>query len=121
MEGQQMRNILQTTQRRAWWLVCLCLLLVSGTASAQVDQGAITGTVTDNTGAIVPGAQVTLTATDTGLILQSKSNSSGNYTFSPIKIGNYSVSASAPGFQTTTQENLHVDAEARLAANLKLV
>ena len=100
--------------------MCLCFLLIAGIASAQVDQGTITGTVTDNTGAIVPGAQVTLTATDTGLTLQAKSNGSGNYTFSPIKIGNYSVSASAPGFQTTMRDNLHVDAEARLAANLKL-
>ncbi len=115
-----MRNILQTTQCRAWWLVCLCLLLVAATASGQVDQGAITGTVTDNTGAIVPGAQVTLTATDTGLVLQGKSNSSGNYTFSPIKIGNYKVSASAAGFQTTTRPNVHVDVQQRLQVNLAL-
>ncbi|HEY3987666.1 MAG TPA: carboxypeptidase-like regulatory domain-containing protein [Acidobacteriaceae bacterium] len=100
--------------------MCLCLLLVAGTASAQVDQGAITGTVTDNTGAIVPGAQVTLTATDTGLTLQSKSNSSGNYTFSPIKIGNYTVSATAKGFQTTSRQNVHVDAQQRLQVNLAL-
>ena len=76
-----------------WWLVCLCLI-ATGTAFAQVDQGTITGTVTDNSGAVVPGAQVTLTVT--GLTLQAKSNGSGNYTFSQIKIGNYSVSASAP-------------------------
>ena len=115
-----MLSILQSTQRRAWWLMCLCLLLIAGTASAQVDQGAITGTVTDNTGAIVPDAQVTLRATDTGLTLQSKSNSSGSYTFSPIKIGNYTVSAFAPGFQTTTRQNLHVDVQQRLQVNLAL-
>ena len=120
MEGQEMPDILRKTQRSAWWLVCLCLLLVMGTASAQVDQGAITGTVTDNTGAIVPGAQVKLSATDTGLNLQQKSNSSGNYTFSPIKIGNYTVSASAPGFQTTTRQNVHVDVQQRLDVNLAL-
>jgi Carboxypeptidase regulatory-like domain/TonB dependent receptor-like, beta-barrel len=120
MEGQQMQTFLKTTQRRAWWLVCLCLLLVTGIATAQTDQGAITGTVTDNTGAIVPGAQVTLSATDTGLTLQSKSNGSGNFTFSPIKIGNYSVNASAPGFQTTTRQNIHVDVQQRLQVNLAL-
>ena len=120
MEGQQMQTILETAQRRAWWLVCVCLLLVTGTATAQVDQGAMTGTVTDNTGAIVPGAQVTLSATDTGLTLQSRSNGSGNFTFSPIKIGNYSVSASAPGFQTTTRQNIHVDVQQRLQVNLAL-
>src|ERR1700743_2397013 len=89
-------------------VVCLCLLIVTGTASAQVDQGSITGTVTDNTGAVVPNAQVSLTAVDTGLILEAKSNNSGSYTFSPVKIGNYTVSASAPGFQTTTREHLHL-------------
>jgi hypothetical protein len=115
-----MLKTLRTTQGRAWWLVCLCLLLMSGGASAQVDQGAITGTVTDNTGAIVPGAQVTLTATDTGFTLQQKSNGSGNYTFSPIKIGNYSVSASAPGFQTTSRQNVHVDVQQRLQVSLAL-
>ena len=115
-----MLTILQATQRRAWWLMCLCLLLIAGSASAQVDQGAITGTVTDNTGAIVPDAQVTLRATDTGLTLQNKSNGSGSYTFSPIKIGNYTVSAFAPGFQTTTRQNLHVDVQQRLQVNLAL-
>jgi hypothetical protein len=120
MEGRQMLNTLRTTQRRAWWLVCLSLLLITGAASAQVDQGAITGTVTDNTGAIVPGAQVTLTATDTGFTLQQKSNGSGNYTFSPIKIGNYTVSASAPNFQTTSRPNVHVDVQQRLQVNLAL-
>jgi hypothetical protein len=56
MEGQEMRNILQKAQRSAWCLVCFCFLFIAGIASAQVDQGAITGTVTDNTGAVVPGA-----------------------------------------------------------------
>jgi hypothetical protein len=120
MEGQEMPDILRKIQRSAWWLVCICLLLVTATASAQVDQGAITGTVTDNTGAIVPGAQVTLSATDTGLTLQQKSNGSGNYTFSPIKIGNYTVSASAPGFQTTSRQNIHVDVQQRLEVSLAL-
>jgi hypothetical protein len=115
-----MLNTVRTTQGRPWWLVCLCLLLMTGAASGQVDQGAITGTVTDNTGAIVPGAQVTLTATDTGFTLQEKSNGSGNYTFSPIKIGNYTVSASASGFQTTSRQNVHVDVQQRLQVNLAL-
>jgi hypothetical protein len=103
-----------------WWLVCLGFLLVAGVAPAQVDQGTITGTVTDNTGAVVPNAHVTITNIDTGLALEVKSNGSGNYVFTPLKIGNYVVSASAAGFQTTTQENLHLDAQQRLQANLSL-
>jgi hypothetical protein len=96
-------------------LTCLlALLLTSQGAMAQVDQGAITGVVEDSTGAIVPGAQVTVTNTDTGLVLQGTTNASGVYVFSPLKIGNYTVSAAVTGFAKTRQENLHLDAQQRL-------
>jgi hypothetical protein len=95
----------------------MCLLGMifnSQVAAAQVDQGAITGLVQDSTGAVVSNAQVTVTNIDTGLVLQGTTNGSGVYVFSPLKIGNYMVSATAKGFETTRQENLHLDAEQRL-------
>jgi hypothetical protein len=95
-------------------IVGCCWVLFVRPASAQVDQGAITGVVQDLTGAVVPGAQVTLTNTDTGFVLQGKSNGRGDYVFSPIKIGNYTVSATASGFETTTQENVRVNIQDRL-------
>jgi Carboxypeptidase regulatory-like domain len=98
----------------------LLLLSMESGAWAQVDQGAITGVVQDNTGAVIPNATVTLTDTATGLVLQQRTNSSGIYVFSPIKIGNYTVTASAGGFQTTSQENVHLDLQERLNVVLKL-
>jgi hypothetical protein len=98
--------------------ICL-LVLVTARGWGQVDQGAITGVVQDATGAVIPNAQVTLTDTDTNLELQDTTSSSGTYVFSPIKIGHYKVSATAPGFSTTSQENLQVDVQARL--NIVLV
>jgi hypothetical protein len=89
-------------------------------AWAQADQGAITGVVKDASGAVIPGAQVTLTNTDTNFVLQSKSGAKGEYVFSPIKIGNYTVSASAAGFETTTQENVHVNIQDRLSIDIAL-
>ena len=89
-------------------------------AFGQADQGTITGLVSDNTGAVIAGAIVNLKATDTGLALSTKSNQSGNYTFSPVKIGNYSVSTSVNGFQTLTRENLHVNAQQRMEVDLRL-
>lgn len=115
-----MGNIqLRQTGRRIIYnsLFVLGFLIVSFSGRqvfAQVDQGAITGVVKDSAGAVVPGAQVTLSNTDTGLILQGKSDGSGVYVFSPVKIGNYRVSAVAPGFETTSQENLHLDIQQRL-------
>jgi hypothetical protein len=95
-------------------LTITALLGLSDRLHAQADQGTITGVVQDSTGAVVGNAAVTLTDTDTGLILKGKADGAGIYVFSPVKIGNYSVSASAPGFETTTQTNLHVDMQQRL-------
>ena len=113
-----LQTILRQMRRQAYsilWLACLGgALLGSRSAWAQLDQGTITGVIQDNTGAVIPGAKVTLTSTDNGLVLQSTADSSGIYNFSPIKIGNYSVSATAPGFETTTQEHVHLDVQQRL-------
>jgi len=87
---------------------------------AQVDQGAVTGTVQDNTGAAIPDAQVSLTNTDNGLVLQGQSDASGVYVFSPVKIGHYKVSISHPGFSTTTQENVLVDVQQRRTVDVTL-
>jgi hypothetical protein len=92
----------------------------TGMAMAQLDQGAINGVVKDSTGAVIPGAMVTLTNTDTNFVLQGKTDSKGNYSFSPIKIGHYTVSASAPRFQTTTQQNVTVNIQDQLNISLTL-
>ncbi|WP_308419059.1 TonB-dependent receptor [Silvibacterium dinghuense] len=89
-------------------------------AIAQTDQGTITGIVSDTTGAAIPNADITLTNTDTGLVLKGKADSSGVYVFSPIKIGNYTLSAGASGFEITTQQNVHLDLQQRLSVNMTL-
>lgn len=102
-------------------MVCLCLSFTfAPQLFAQADQGTITGVVTDSTGAALPSAQVTLTDTNTGLALQTKSNGGGIYIFSPVKIGDYKLSAMAPGFQTVVQEHLHLNVQQRLNVPLAL-
>src|SRR6202035_466875 len=96
------------------------LLLTPSYSIAQTDQGAITGVVQDSTGAVIPNAQVTATNIDTGLSLETRSNSSGVFVFSPLKIGNYTVSVSSTGFQTVSRENLHLDIQQRLNLNFAL-
>jgi len=88
---------------------------------AQTDQGAITGVVQDDQGAVIQGAKVTLTATDTGFALERTANGSGVFVFSPVKIGNYKLTASEANFQTTVQENLHLDIQQRLNVTLCLL
>ena len=96
------------------------LFFVACNAFAQVDQGSITGTVTDSTGAVVPNAHVTLTNIDQGLTLETNTTSGGEYTFSPVRIGHYTVSVSAAGFATTTQQNLQVNVSQNLRVNVLL-
>ena len=102
-------------------LTVVCLLLVSTQrVFGQVDAGSITGTVQDATGAVVPNAQVTLLNTDQGLSLDSKTDNSGEYTFSPVRIGHYTVTAAAAGFAKTTQQNLTVNVAQVLHVNIQL-
>jgi len=96
------------------------LTLFANRASAQVDQGTIAGIVLDTSGAVIPGADITLTNVDTGLVMHGKSDASGIFVFSPIKIGHYSLSASAPNFQTTVQQNVKLDLDQRLNISITL-
>jgi carboxypeptidase family protein/TonB-dependent receptor-like protein len=96
------------------------LLFSASLLHAQVDTGSISGTVTDASGAVLKGATVTLTNEGTSAELTTTTGDSGTYTFSPVRIGNYTVSASAGGFQKTTQKNLTVNVGANLLANFTL-
>jgi hypothetical protein len=98
----------------------LLILAPSPWLFGQVDEGSINGTVQDPTGAVVPGAQVTLLNTDQGITLTTTTNGAGQYTFSPVRIGHYSVSVSAPGFSTTNQQNLQVTVGLALQVNVQL-
>jgi hypothetical protein len=95
-------------------LVPVLFLAPARVVFGQLDQGTITGVVQDPTGAAIPNASVTLTNIDLGQVLKTTTDGSGVYVFSPIKIGEYSVSAGAPGFEITTQTNLHLSIQQRL-------
>src|ERR1017187_6608521 len=101
-------------------LTCLFLLVPGEYAFGQVDEGSITGTVQDATGAVVPNAEVTLLNTDQGMTLQVRTNNSGEYTFSPVRIGHYTVTVVAKGFAKTTQKNLEVNVAQSLLVNIQL-
>jgi Carboxypeptidase regulatory-like domain/TonB dependent receptor len=104
------------SNRWVYWVVLgLCCALCSVRETwAQQDQGAITGVVQDKSGASIPDAQITLKNIENGLVLSAKTDSSGIYNFSPIRIGHYTISATAPGFRVTTQENVQLSLQERL-------
>src|SRR5438270_11772655 len=65
----------------------------------QVLYGSVTGTVTDPSGAIVPGAQVTVTNEATGLKRQTTTDAAGNYRVLDLPQGNYTIEVTASGFK----------------------
>jgi hypothetical protein len=109
--------------RRTWTraLLALAVMVAAGlSATAQQDVGYIQGTVTDQTGAAVAGAQVTVTWQSTGLKQNTVTNETGFYTSQPLQVGQYTVTVDQNGFNPTTIHNLVVDAAAHVQANITL-
>lgn len=102
-------------------LICVLLsLLAAQNVRAQVDQATITGTVTDIKGGVIQKATVTITNLDTQFQLTRTTDANGVYVFSPIKIGRYSVSASAEGFATEVRDSVQVNVGDRVGVNFSL-
>src|SRR3989442_1227533 len=89
-------------QTRITTLMLLLVVLVAG-ALAQTETGQISGTVMDPTGAVVPKATVTLKNPQTGLSRQTVTGTAGAYVFTNLLPGNYQLTATASGFNTTSQ------------------
>jgi hypothetical protein len=102
-------------------LVIVALFCLAAQAAfAQVDRGAITGTITDATGRVIQGASITLVNNDTNLSFTDSTDNNGFYRFSPIKIGLYTLTVSAPNFETRKQENIRVNVSQTVGLNLSL-
>jgi hypothetical protein len=80
-------------------------------------EGAITGTVKDSTGAVVPNATVTAKNVATGVSTSRVSSSAGVYQISPLIVGTYSVTVSVPGFKTFEQQNVVLNENQILGLN----
>ena len=87
------------------------LLVISGTLQAQTATGQITGTVTDPSGAVLPQVKVTAKSLDTGLTRQATSSNSGDYSFTLLPVGSYSVSAELQGFSTAQQSDIRLNVD----------
>jgi len=81
-------------------------LLHVTTAFGQVDRAVLEGTVTDQSGAAITGADVEVRAVDTGLKREEKTNANGYYIFPGLAVGKYRVSVTSKGFKTKVIENV---------------
>src|SRR2546425_13083486 len=85
----------------------LLLFMIAAESSAQVS-ASIGGTVSDPTGALIPGVEVTATNVNTGIYTTQLTNEAGAYQIPSVQPGTYRLRASLPGFQTATRENIQL-------------
>jgi hypothetical protein len=94
-------------------------LVLIGQTKAQ-ESGQITGTVKDQSGAVIPNVTVTANETETGFSRTAVSNSTGEYELRELRPTTYTVTAEASGFKKTTEANVRLEANQSLTLNLTL-
>jgi outer membrane receptor protein involved in Fe transport len=101
-----------------------CLLLVwlftSVAAYGQTDTATLVGTVVDRSGAVLPNEVVTIVNVDTNAKTVVKTDANGNYTATPLKIGNYTVGVHAVGFKEVTRTGIVLNVQDRLRVDFNL-
>jgi Carboxypeptidase regulatory-like domain len=102
-------------------LLAILFFLVSAPIWAQVDTGVITGTVNDQAGAVIPSAKVTITSQATGVATTINADSRGAFSSAPIKADVYSVTVTAPGFESETRTGVQLQVQDRLNLEFKMV
>ena len=101
-------------------LVLMLALAVAPVLIGQQDQGVITGTVADSTGAVIPGARVSIREVSTGITVEKESNDSGVYVSGPLKVGVYEVTVATEGFKTSVKSGVEIHSGDRLGLDFSL-
>src|ERR1700759_4184283 len=101
-------------------MLATVLLCLTGSGYAQEFRGAISGAVTDPSGAVVPGAQIVVKETQTGTINKTQSDAAGQYVVPFLLPGNYMVTATAKGFETLTRQGITLQSQEHPIVDLGL-
>ncbi|HTJ30683.1 MAG TPA: carboxypeptidase-like regulatory domain-containing protein, partial [Acidobacteriaceae bacterium] len=102
-------------------LALLILLVSAGKIYAQAGAtGTILGTITDSTGAALPGVDVTVTNTGTNVPYKTVSSSAGDFNAPALQPGSYTVTATAPGFQKAVTKPFILTVDQKLRVDLSL-
>ncbi len=107
-------------KRLQFCLAVFAVLALTFSATAQVQNGQFTGTVVDPTGAAIANAKVTATNPGISLSVSATTNSSGNYTLRELPVGSYKLTAEAPGFKTTSNNDVVLNAGVIAHVDFKL-
>lgn len=100
--------------------ILIAALSVALPAFAQQGRGSISGTVTDASGASVPGATVLITNSGTAAVFNTVSNDDGYFTAPALQVGSYSVAVEKAGFKRINRTGITLQVDQHVALNLKL-
>ena len=100
--------------------VLSCLLLLCAYGAAQSNNGRILGSVTDQTGAIVPNAKVTITDTERNISRTLTTNESGEYVAPNLQPGLYKITAEAPSFKKVERPAIRLEVAKDIRIDLQL-
>ncbi len=103
---------------RRWQLIAL--LLNASVACAQMNTGEVTGSVRDPSGAVLPNALLVAELPSTGQKFTAASNGSGEYLLARLPAGDYSLTATAPGFKLASLGQIEIHAGVKLQQNFTL-
>src|SRR5947209_7076641 len=104
----------------SWVSLLVLISLFSPCGFAQTTSTEILGLVTDATGAVVPGAPVSVTRVATGETRTAVTNQAGEYTFPLIEIGEYRVRVEAAGFRSQSVTGLRIELQQKARVNFVL-
>ncbi len=104
--------------RKVWLVVFMVCWALTG--RAQVTTGTISGTVSDATGAVMPGVRMVAQNEDTGITRTVTSDAAGRYTAPQLSLGNYRVTASIEGFQTEVRRGILLTVGREAVVNMQL-
>src|SRR5688572_21993905 len=93
---------------REYGMVLVFILVFFTSGLAQLNTAAISGTVADQTGAVIPGVGIVIKNVETGVSRNLITNEAGRYTAEALPVGAYEVSASLSGFQTTVRSGIEL-------------
>ena len=99
------------------WL--LAAFILSTPMFAQQGRGTISGTVTDPSGAAVPGASITITSVGTNAVFSTQSNEEGFFTAPGLAVGEYVVSAERQGFKTAVRKGITLQVDQKAQVNVQ--
>src|SRR5437867_11970572 len=105
---------------RQWVVLCALLMLLAGMSFGQTVGASVQGTISDATGAVLPGANIAFKNLRTGASLEFLSDERGRYLAPVLQPGEYEIQVSLPGFQAVTRRGIRLAVGQNAVVDIKL-